>query len=117
MTAAILSELRSVQDPSQAAADILTNAPHGTRHHSAVACILALMNLGQSDAAIRATLEPRYIELTDPLQRRTAQRVFTNAMQWARSRIGPDNATIMADMKPALDNIGTHWAARWGRGG
>jgi hypothetical protein len=97
IAAKVLKALRVVHEPVLEAAAILYAAPHGERHHTAVALVVALMELGRSDRDIRAALMPIYLRLTAAEDRERAERVFMNALAWARERIGPDNETLLAD--------------------
>jgi hypothetical protein len=112
ITARVLKALRLAREPIIEAAAILGAAPYGERHHTAVALVLALMELGRSDRDIRAALMPIYLRLTAVEDREPAERVFMNALAWAREHIGPDDETLLAD--PAMTRLSKAWAARGG---
>ena len=114
MAAELMPALREAPDALAEAGAILAATPHGQRHYTMVGAVVALMHLGHSDTDIRVALEPVYIDLTAETDRPQARRVIGNAIAWARDRIGPDDATVMATVP--MEAIASAWAARWRRG-
>jgi hypothetical protein len=113
LAASLLPVLRAADDPVSAAVDALSDAPKGERHYTAVAAVVALMELGFSDDVIGRALEPIYLDHTDELRRRQATKVFRNAVRWARARIGPDSTAIDASIGDVLQRIAASWESRW----
>jgi hypothetical protein len=108
----LLPILRASSDAVEAAAKALASTPEGTRHYTAVGAIVALMTLGYTDRAIREVLEPIYLGHTHEALKTAAIKRFSNAMIWARSRIGPDDEEVERAMTGVMTSIADAWNAR-----
>lgn len=102
--------LRAASDQILEAVAILDDTPHGERHHTAVALVLALMEMGRSDQDIREALLPVYLRLTAVEDRVGAGARFANALTWGRRRVGPDDATLLAN--PVFVRVSKAWDAQ-----
>ena len=93
LTGKVLSLLnRSEEDPLKMAADCVRDASVGTRHHTMVAAVTALVWKGYSAAEIRAAIEPPYYETLNASEVRARHRAVAQAVQWAiyKTRDGED---------------------------
>ena len=74
------------------AADCVRDASVGTRHHTMVAAVTALVWKGYSAAEIRAAIEPPYYETLNASEVRARHRAVAQAVQWAiyKTRDGED---------------------------
>src|SRR4029079_16299011 len=115
IAAEILRTLTNVEDALVPVRQFLSAAMRGKRHNTMVGAALALAMHGYSDAAIFAALEPVYCDLMDDLSWEAASEEVASAVQWARGRVGLNDAEIAVAMAPAFDRLAATWNRRWRR--
>jgi hypothetical protein len=97
ITASIMSEmaLSPRTSPIEIALRWIASAPVGTRHHTMIGAVVALVHAGLCDQEIYDAVFETHLESVGG-DRPTARlkRVVQSAVEWARSRVGADLASL-----------------------
>jgi hypothetical protein len=89
-------------------------APEGDRYPTAFSAVVALVHIGLTDAEIITSVIGPYLERFDGRHQRDRRSAILSGLRWARREIGPDAATIAAEINS--ERMFAGWHARWRHG-
>jgi hypothetical protein len=94
-----------------AAGVIVEDAPEGDRYPTAFSAVVAHVRIGLSDVEIITNVILPYLECFDRREQPARQTAIMSGLRWARREIGPDAATIAANIRNS--DMFARWKVRW----